>query len=98
MTCRKTHGAPFVAFVIFNEPEVTVEGAFSFWCATPTYRRCFCPTCGSRVFGIENGEIELSLGAFDDVGMFEPQYEVWVGRREPWLAPLDVPQYEHNRA
>lgn len=97
MTCRKTHGAPFVAFVIFDEPNVTVEGSPAEWCATPTYHRCFCATCGSRVFGIEAGEIELSLGAFDDVGVFTPQYEAWAVRREPWLPSFGVPQHPHGR-
>lgn len=96
MTCRKAHGAPFVGFVIFHEPDVTVEGSPASWSATPTSHRRFCTTCGSRVFGIENGEIELSLGAFDDVGLFTPQYEAWIARREPWLPSFGMPQHLHG--
>ena len=42
-------------------------------------------------------EAELALGSFDEVGEFEPQYEVWAPRREPWLPALDVPQFQTNR-
>ena len=83
--------------MIFDEPEVSVEGSPAFWTATPTYRRCFCATCGSRVFGIEHGEIELSLGAFDDTGLFTPQYETWVVHREPWLPSFGLMQHTHGR-
>lgn len=97
MTCRKAQGAPFVAFVIFDEPDVDVEGTPAYWCATPTYKRCFCATCGSRVFGLEHGEIELSLGAFDETGLFAPQYEAWVVHREPWLPSFGIVQHPNNR-
>lgn len=98
MTCRKTHGAPFVAFVIYADADVTVDGALSEWRASPTYARCFCPRCGSRVLGRENGETELSLGVFDERGIFTPQYEAWVSRREPWQPALHVPQFEMGRS
>ncbi|MBV8759877.1 MAG: GFA family protein [Deltaproteobacteria bacterium] len=97
MTCRKAHGAPFVAFVIFADEQVTVTGELREWRASPPYARCFCPHCGSRVLGRENGETELSLGAFDDTGVFTPQYEVFVGHREPWQAALPVPQFPAMR-
>jgi hypothetical protein len=97
MTCRKTFGAPFGAFVIFDAPDVDVEGTAAVWNAGPTYERCFCQTCGSRVFGREHGEIELSLGAFDDVGAFAPAYEAWAVHREPWLPDMGIPQHRHGR-
>ena len=97
MTCRKTHGAPFGAFAIYDDTNVEVDGVASVWKAGPTYERCFCATCGSRVFGRENHEIELSLGAFDDVDTVLPQYEAWVEHREAWLPDFGVPQYVRNR-
>jgi hypothetical protein len=50
------------------------------------------------VFGRDGEEVELSVGSFDQPGLFEPEYELWIGRREPWLAPLDVRQFETNRS
>jgi len=39
----------------------------------------------------------LSLGAFDDTGVFTPQYEVFVWHREPWQPALPIPQLETSR-
>ena len=98
MTCRKAHAAAFNAFLIFARGQVAIEGEMTSWRSSPDYAQEFCPTCGSRVFGWEEGEeIELYLGSFDEPGLFEPQYEIWVTRREPWVAPLDVPQFTENR-
>src|SRR6185312_7530543 len=96
MTCRKAFGAPFGAFVIFAACDVDVEGTAAVWKATPSYERCFCATCGSRVFGRENDEIELSLGAFDDVGVFAPSYESYTVHREPWLPDMGIAQHTHG--
>jgi hypothetical protein len=44
----------------------------------------------------EDGEafIELNLGSFDDISVFEPMYENWVTQRERWLPALNIPQRE----
>ena len=40
---------------------------------------------GSSVFSRSEGEVEVHLGALDEVGVFVPDYELWTERREPWL-------------
>ena len=97
MTCRKAHGAAFNPFVVFAPQQVEVDGELCAWVSSAGYERRFCPACGSRVIGVNGPEVELSLGSFDAPGIFEPQYESWVSRREPWLAPLHVPQHEQDR-
>jgi hypothetical protein len=96
MTCRKAHASPFNAFVIFPRDRVVFHGVLREWQSSADYARAFCPACGSRVCGLSPGEVELSMGSFDAVGRFRPQYESWIGRREPWVAPLDVPQNTGN--
>jgi hypothetical protein len=83
--------------------DVTVIGAASAWESSPGYARYFCPDCGSRVFAMNRGEdgaveYEISLGSYDDIGWFEPQYESWTQRREPWLQPLMTPQFVRDRS
>jgi hypothetical protein len=97
MTCRKSHGGAFNPFVVFWLDQVEVEGELTDWQCSPGYLQRFCPKCGSQVLGGDGEEIEISLGSFDQPGLFEPQYELWVTRREPWLAPLDVPQFTGDR-
>jgi hypothetical protein len=98
MTCRKAHSAAFNPFLVFNSQQVTITGDLSAWESSPAYHRYFCPQCGSRIFGgdPQAKEVELSLGSFDDPGLFSPNYEMWTIRREPWLSPLDTPQHERD--
>ncbi|MEW5687961.1 MAG: GFA family protein [Pseudomonadota bacterium] len=97
LTCRKAPAAAFNPFVVYEPGAVDVTGEVRIWRSSPDYARGFCGTCGSRVYGGNAGEIELSLGSFDAVGPIAPQYESWVSRREPWLRALDVPQHAANR-
>lgn len=80
MDCRKHHGAVFHASAVYAEGRVAVTGEVA------EYRgRCFCPVCGSSVFSRSPGEVEVHLGALDEVGVFAPSYELWTIRREGWL-------------
>lgn len=97
LTCRKAHASASNPFLVFADSQVVIEGELTSWFSSPCYARRFCANCGSRVCGGYDNEIELSLGSFDEPGLFEPQYEMWVVRREPWAAPLDVPQFTGNR-
>ena len=98
LTCQKAHAAAFYPFVVFRSEQVEISGDVVSWESSPGYERTFCAVCGSRVSGYVSGEIELSAGSFDDLSAFAPQYESWIIRRRPWLAPLDVPQFERNRS
>jgi hypothetical protein len=93
LDCRKHSGSLFHAAAIYDEAAVTVEGEPSHYNG-----RAFCPTCGSSVFGRTDGEIEVSLGAFDEPDRFKPEYELWTIRREGWLPPFDLGRtYERDR-
>ncbi|NGQ90593.1 GFA family protein [Rhodobacter sp. HX-7-19] len=80
LDCRKHHGAVFHASAIYPAAAVTVTGDPRDWKG-----RFFCPTCGSPVFGRSVEEVEVNLGALDEVGVFVPTYELWTVRREGWL-------------
>lgn len=91
--CRKTHGALFHASAIFPETAVRVDGE------TRDYQsRHFCPHCGSQLFGRSGDEIEVNLGALDEIDRFRPTYELWTIRREGWLPEFPLARrYERNR-
>jgi hypothetical protein len=97
MVCRKAHAAAFNPFLVFAADQVTVQGRLVGWESSPGYERRFCPTCGSRLISINGAEIEISVGSFDTPGLFAPEYESWVIRREPWLPALDLPQHTQDR-
>jgi hypothetical protein len=107
LTCRKRHGAPCNAFAAFRSDKVRIEGRTLAWAIGDSHGLSHgCAVCGAPLFwtaaswledGQGDGEIEIHLGGLDDTGQFTPQYEVWVKRREPWMPPLNVPQYVENR-
>ena len=91
--CRKHHGALFFAAAMFPADAVTVTGD------THQYKgRHFCPRCGSSVFNRFDDEVELHLGALDEIDQLTPTYECWAVRRESWLPPFPLAySYAHNR-
>jgi hypothetical protein len=93
--CRKTSGSVFHAYAIWPHQAIETTGI------TSTYgTRSFCPTCGSRVPFISEGEAEVTIGSLDVVPTegLEPSYELWIGRREHWLPALpEARQFEHDR-
>ena len=97
LRCRKAHASAFYPFAVFRPAQVEVTGAVESWFRSPPYDDRFCPSCGSRVIAVLDGEVELSLGSLDEPSGLAPQYESWVIRREAWLTPLDVPQFERDR-
>lgn len=93
LDCRKYHGALFHASAIYPEEQVRITGEAKMYDG-----RCFCPTCGSRVFNRSGNEIELNLGSFDDINVFQPSYELWTIRRESWLPAFPVEMlYDRDR-
>ncbi len=93
MDCRKHHGAPFLAAAVFAEDAVTVTGE------TRSFGpRHFCPECGSSLFFRGKDTLEIHLGALDEPGVFEPTFEIWTVRREPWLPTFPgLERFDRNR-
>ena len=93
LDCRKYHGALFFAAAIYPETQVRISGEPQMYDG-----RCFCATCGSSVFNRSGAELELHLGALDDINVFQPTYELRTIRRESWLPAFPVEErYERDR-
>ncbi len=101
MTCRRVHGSAFGAYAIFQRGQVEMSGRLESWSSSDEGRRHFCPVCGSVAFAymefVSRDEIDLPFGAFDETGIFEPEYELWVKHREPWLPRGVRPDYKEER-
>ena len=64
--------------------------------------RGFCGRCGSRLLDpVDPGDtlIEIRLGSLDQAPFdLTPEAEVWVKRREKWIAPVEgAAQHDENR-
>ncbi len=101
LTCRKAHGAPFNLYAVFPTEAVTVAGEVIEFASSENVRRYSCRACGAPVYSRygRDDEFYLHPGSFDETGLFEPNYELWTIRREPWLPefPSVVRSYEQNR-
>ena len=75
----------FTTFGVWNRSQFASTGDFGTW-----EGRSFCTNCGSRLFALTDREAEVKLGTLDDAPTgLAPRYELWIGRREPWLVPVD---------
>lgn len=93
LDCRKHHGALFHASAIFPESAVTVDGDLADY-----QGRRFCPVCGSSVLSQSDDEIEINLGALDEIDQFTATYELWTIRRESWLPQFPLKRrYKRDR-
>jgi hypothetical protein len=82
--CRKESGSSFVTYALWS------LAAFSYSGELAVYRgRGFCPTCGSRLFNLQEETVEIRIGSLDEApnGLM-PMREGWVKRRELWLSPV----------
>lgn len=92
--CRKRSGSAFAIYGHWPPDAVDLEGELADFRGDR-----FCPVCGSRVGLIADEGVELNLGTLDEApfGLL-PQAELWIKRREPWLAPVPgASQHEENR-
>ena len=94
--CRKETGSTFTVYAIWPREAFESTGELAVFRG-----RGFCPHCGGRVLNPPDDDdeaIEIRLGSLDDAP-FElvPEHEIWIKRREAWLAPVDgAAQYEEN--
>lgn len=100
LTCRKETGSAFNFFAVFDSDHVAITGETAAWSPPGRQARHFCPACGSSLFGRSPDapdEVEIYAGAFDAPNLFAPSYESFVPRREHWLGPFGIRQFEGNR-
>lgn len=101
LTCRKAHGAPFNFYAVFDPEAVTVAGEVIAFASSEKVRRYACAACGTQVYSTYGRDDEFYVypGSFDAPGLFQPTYELWTIRREPWLPdfPSVKHRYEKNR-
>lgn len=91
--CRKLTGSSFSATANWHAEQFRMTGELGSY-----EHRQFCPTCGSRLFYLFEGGVEIFLGTLDTAPYgIAPMLEVWTVRREPWLPPVHgTATHPHN--
>jgi hypothetical protein len=96
--CRKTTGAPFVAW--FSVPRAQfkfVLGEPKRFQSTPKGTRTFCPDCATQLTFEHQDRadfIDITTCSLDDPSRPAPKDHIWTERRLPWIKLDDhLPEY-----
>ncbi len=100
--CQRATGTGHISLGFFSQDDVTINGeAKGFTTTTDSGNqntRYFCPTCGSRLYGLNSGRpgtITIAVGCLDDQSWFSPNAVVYTRRRQHWdITNTDIPNFE----
>jgi hypothetical protein len=97
--CRKSSGAPAVAWTLFAREDVTVRGEPARYRSSEHAERHFCATCGSSLFYTNDqifpGQIDIQSATLDRPDAFPLQAQIQTADRIGWMEKLDaLPQFE----
>lgn len=89
--CRKSSGTGHISNAFFYTSDVDIKGETTCYdSATDSgsiISRHFCPTCGSRLFGINSAAknmIGVTAGTLDDSSWFKPDFIVYSKSKPDW--------------
>jgi hypothetical protein len=90
-TCRRTTGAPMVAwFSVKPEAFRFTAGAPVRFASSETGERQFCGRCGAQITFQNRSidEIDITTASLDDPAAIPPIDQIWVKSRLDWMAGL----------
>ena len=89
--CQKASGGGHMTIARFAEKDVRISGAYTTYGVVAksgnTNYRHFCPVCGGRGFGTNSGrpgQINVSVGIFDDSSWFTPRAAIFMCDHREW--------------
>jgi hypothetical protein len=91
--CRRSAGAPAVAWAMFGMDQLTfISGELSSYTSSPGAERSFCSRCGTQLTFRADflpGLVDVTVGSLDEPESLEPQMHIWDTRRIAWLETRD---------
>jgi hypothetical protein len=98
--CRKSAGAPMVAWAAFAENEFTlISGELSTFNSSGTAMRSFCPECGTGI-AYRNAEflpgiVDIQAATLDDPDALPAGAHIQTAERIGWMATAhSLPEFE----
>ena len=98
--CRKSAGAPMVAWTAFAEEDFAVtRGEARTRNSSGQSMRSFCPTCGTGLW-FRNaqflpGIVDIQSATFDDPDALAPQAHIQTAERIAWMKTAhELPEFE----
>lgn len=87
--CRKTTGAPAVAWFTVHESDLTLTGQMVRYASSDHAERGFCGRCGTQITfrdAAYDNRIDLTTASLDDPEAAPPVEQIWVRSRLRWMA------------
>jgi hypothetical protein len=98
--CRRSAGAPVVAWAAFAEDAFRVtQGEATIFNSSGTSMRSFCPKCGTGLY-FQNAEtlpgiVDIQLATLDDPDAIPVQCQIQTAERIGWMAEAHaLPEFE----
>lgn len=99
-TCRRSSGAPMVAWFCVPKAGFRLTGETKSFQSSATAERRRCADCGSQLLFDDSAfadEIEITTASLDDPQAVPPTSHTWVLRQLDWVALNDgLPRHEHG--
>lgn len=100
--CRKTSGAPSVAWVTVQRDQFRLlEGAPKSFRSSDHATRSFCGACGTPLTFCSDhlpDEIDVTIASLDEPDRVPPEDHTWVSSKLAWVEISDrLPQFEKAR-
>jgi len=95
--CRRTTGAPALAWVTFPRDAVAITGEPALYRSSPVGERVLCPVCGAQIAyrGDASPTIDLNVGVFDHPERYPPAAHGFYADHIPWFdACPDLPKVD----
>ena len=97
--CRRSAGAPMVAWAMAPAGEVKIEGRTRVYHSSEHGRRHFCEVCGTGLFytneAVFPGLIDVQSATLDDPDELKPQMQIQTAERIGWMATAhELPAFE----
>lgn len=98
--CRKSSGAPMIAWAAFAEGEMKVlQGETTTFNSSGNTMRSFCPICGTGLFYRNEeylpGIVDIQSATLDDPSVFPAGAHIQTAERISWMADAhSLPAFE----
>jgi len=99
--CRRTTGAPFVAWFSVPRSSFRMHGEPARFSSTAKGTRTFCPQCGAQLtfeHADHPGEIDVTTCSLDDPNALPPRDHTRTSGKLSWIKLCDgLPEYRESR-
>lgn len=98
--CRKSSGAPMVAWAAFTEDGFRVaRGEAKTYNSSGSAMRNFCPDCGTGLYytnaDVLPGLVDIQVATLDDPSVFPATGHIQTAERIDWMADVhSLPEFE----